>query len=303
MAATDLIARVYSYGDFKKKILETIETSSRYVFPEVQPPEPRPPYRCGERQLTEPPEDPSIAEHAYEPYIEVKLSDIPRSSHGIVFGTDPDSDVVLPNWKGIGYRHFTLTFDEANRLIVRDWGSLLGTEVTYEGYGRGKRSNFQWIVGGHKRLKDMTEILINVGVGHVQFQIVTAYYDVSLPTYTDRVTRFRKGIATAEGLFNDISIPNRPETERPTGAHTPGTGAIHLKKRVGEGSYGVVDYFWNVSTGEEYALKKPSEKARRKGMVNIDAWRQEAFIMGMISRPPHVCAPSVYCDKVFVLIR
>ncbi len=291
MAATCLIARVYAHGDFKKETLKTIKRSSRYVFPRVQAPEPRPPCRRGERQVTEPPEDSSIPEHAYEPYIELRLSDIPRSSHGVVFGTDPDSDVVLPNWKGIGYRHFTLTFDEANRLIVRDWGSLVGTEVTYDGYGRGKRSNFQWIVGGHNRLKDVKKILIKLDVNaHVQFRIVTAYHNVSLPAYIDRVGRFRKGTATAEGLFNDLSIPNRPETKRPTGAHTPGTGAIHLRKRVGEGSYGVVDYFWNVSTGEEYALKKPSEEARRKGMVNVDAWRHEAFIMGLISRPPHVCA-------------
>lgn len=144
-------------------------------------------------------------------------------------------------------------------------------------------------------LKDVTKIFINLNVkGLVQFQIITLYHNVLLPAYVDRVARFRNGTATSEGLFDDLGVPNHPETERPTGVHTPGTGAIYLKKRVGEGGYGVVDYFWNVSTGEEYALKKPSKKARRKGMVNADAWRHEAFIMGLISRPPHVCAAPAY---------
>ena len=290
----DLIAHVYPFGNFKQKITETIKTSSRYVFPQLQPPEPRPPYRRGERQLTEAPESCSVLENLHGPCIELSFSDIPRSRHGVVFGTDPDSDVVLPNWKGMGYRHLTLTFDEANRLIVKDWGSLVGTEVTYNGAGGGTRSKFQWIVGGHPRLKDKPKILINIyATVLVQLQIVTAYHDVSTSAYIDKVSRFRKGAGTAEGLFNDLSIPNRPETERPSGAHTPGAGAIHLTKEVGRGSYGVVDYFWNVSTGDEYALKKPSEKARRKGVVNVEAWRHEAFIMGLISQPPHVRTPPI----------
>ena len=295
MAAMDIVARVYPYGHHEGAITRAMQKSSRYVAPLVQSPEPQPARRRGERLPTEEPDNCAVSEQSSKPCIEVKLSDIPRTHHGIVFGTDPDCDMVIPNWKGIGSRHFTMTFDEANRLVVKDWGSLVGTEVTYDGGGRGKRSNFQWIVGGHRRLKEVEEILINLYADAcVQFQIVTFYRDVSLPAYVEEVSRFRKGIATAEGLFDDLSIPNRPETERPTGAHTPGTGAIYLKKRVGEGSYGVVDYFWNVSTGEEYAIKKPSEKAHRKGMVNVDAWRHEAFIMDLISRRSHVCVTPVF---------
>ena len=219
--------------------------------------------------------------------LEIKFSDIPRTSHGIVFGCQSDSDVVLPNLKGISKHHFSLTFDDANRLIVRDWGSLLGTEVTYDGEGRGKRSNFQWIVGGDPNPHKKTSIRITVH-DTVEFQIVAAHHDLTSPNYIAKVHWFRQGTATAEDLFRDLDIPQRQDTELPTEAHTPGSGEIHLRKEIGEGSYGVVTHFWNVSSGSEYALKEPTARAIRKRQVNYDAWRKEARIMGQIS---HVRMP------------
>jgi FHA domain len=230
---------VYPSGSFKESTLNAIKTSSRYVPRQVQPLEPRPPYRRGERQPTEPPEICNVPEHCNEPCIELRLSNIPRSHHGLVFGTDPDSDVVLPNWKGIGYHHFTLTFDEANRLIVKDWGSLVGTEVTYDNEGHGLRREFQWIVGGDnvpKREKILIKLLPTVSV---ELQIDVACYDTKSAASIDKIGRFRDGTATVEGLFGDLDIPNRPETEWPTEAQTPGTGEIHLKKKIGEGTFAV----------------------------------------------------------------
>ncbi|RSL83057.1 hypothetical protein CEP52_016808 [Fusarium oligoseptatum] len=75
----------------------------------------------------------------------------------------------------------------------------------------------------------------------------------------------------------------------PTGVNTPGTGDIYVKKRLGEGSFGEVSHLWNVNTGQEYALKKPSENAMKRGDVNIAAWLREVRIMRQVSQP-HIAA-------------
>ncbi|KND91709.1 Serine/threonine-protein kinase par-1 [Tolypocladium ophioglossoides CBS 100239] len=280
MENADIIARVYPVPHVKKFATEAIERSARCVFPNPEF-EPTVEYGRYDRAPTEPPEDDNDLDMSY---LEIKFSDIPRTSHGIVFGCDPDSDVVLPNLKGISKHHFSLIFDDANRLIVRDWGSLLGTEVTYDGEGHGKRSNFRWIVGGDRNPKEKTSILIKVH-GTIEFQVVAAHHDLKSAEYIARVHRFRQGTATAEDLFRDLDLPQRPDTELPTGAHTPGRGEIYLRKKIGEGSFGVVTHFWHVSDGSEYALKEPTARAIRKRAVNHDVWCKEARLMGQISHP------------------
>ncbi|PWI64954.1 hypothetical protein PCL_08405 [Purpureocillium lilacinum] len=279
MENSDIVARVYPVPHIKKFATEAIERSARRILPD-RTSESTVEYGRHNRAATEPPEDddPSM------PYLEIKFSDPPRTSHGIVFGCDLDSDVVLPNIKGLSGHHFSLTFDDANRLIVRDWGSLLGTEVTYDGEGRGTRSNFRWIVGGDRNPEEKTTILIKIH-RTVEFQIVAAKHDVNSQEYIGKVSWFCQGTATAEDLFRDLDVPQRPDTELPTGAHTPGRGEIHLRREIGEGSYGVVTHFWNVSDGSEYALKEPTARAIRKRQVNIGEWQREARLMGQISHP------------------
>lgn len=46
------------------------------------------------RQSTEPPEG-SIPFHHHKPCIEIRFSNIPRSRHGVVFGSDPRSDLAV----------------------------------------------------------------------------------------------------------------------------------------------------------------------------------------------------------------
>lgn len=102
------------------------------------------------------------------------------------------------------------------------------------------------------------------------------------------VDRFRRGSAIAEDLFVDLNIPNRRETEWPTGAHSPRQGVIHLTKKIGEGSFAVVIHFWNVSTEKDYALKEPSAKVIRERRVVVADWEYEKHIMSQIS---HVYTP------------
>jgi len=289
MENSDIVAQVYPVPHIKKFATEAIERSARRILPD-RTSESTVEYGRHNRAATEPPED----DDPGMPYLEIKFSDPPRTSHGIVFGCDLDSDVVLPNIKGLSGHHFSLTFDDANRLIVRDWGSLLGTEVTYDGEGRGTRSNFRWIVGGDRNPEEKTTILIKIH-RTVEFQVVAAKHDVKSQEYIDKVHCFRQGTATAEDLFRDLDVPRRPDTELPTGSHTPGRGEIHLRKEIGEGSYGVVTHFWNVSDGSEYALKEPTARAIRKRQVNYDEWRKEARIMDQISHvrlSPPLTIPS-----------
>ncbi|KAL3957297.1 hypothetical protein ACCO45_007875 [Purpureocillium lilacinum] len=179
--------------------------------------------------------------------------------------------LFFPNLKGISNHHFSLTFDDANRLIVRDWGSLLGTEVTYDAQGHGKRSNFRWIVSGDPNPEEKTSIRITVH-DTVEFQIVAAHHDLTSPDYIAKVNWFRQGTTSTEDLFRDLGVPQRPDTELPTGAHTPGRG----RDLPAEGD----------CNGSEYALKEPTARALRKGQVNYNGWREEARIMGQISHVP-----------------
>jgi hypothetical protein len=296
MADTDLIARVYLHGIVQDETLAAFQTSLYYVPPLFKAPRPLPAYHREERQPTEPPETDNVPELDGFPYVELRLDNAPRFRSGFVFGHDPDSDVVLPYQRGVGYHHFTLTFDEAKRPAVKDWGSLTGTEVTYGNQGHGVRRGFQWIVGGHDVPRTRGPIIVTIRADvRIRLQIIVAHHDVVSPTYVDKVDRFLHGTAATEDLFSSLDIPNRLDTERPTRAHTPSTGPIHLRKRLGEGSFAVVTHYWDVSTGEEYALKKPSAKAIRKRRVRVADWENEDHIMGLISHvssAPHVNIPS-----------
>ncbi|KAL8326749.1 hypothetical protein RB601_003651 [Gaeumannomyces tritici] len=290
MADTDLIARVYPYaeedlGEVPEATLNAFKTSPGCVIPREQPSKRQSASRR-ERQSTEPLEAQNVPVLDTLPYVELRLSDTPRFRSGFIFGWGPNSDVVLPNNRGVGYHHFSLTFDDNKRPIVKDWGFLNGTQVTYGKQGHGVRPRFQWIVGGHRILLRMQPIIVSPRASPpVQLQIIVFPHDIASPAYIERVDRFFQNAPATEDLLSSLNIASRPVTERPTGTHTPNTGPIHLRKRLGKGSFAVVIHYWNVSTGEEYALKKPSEKAHRWGRVRINAWRNEAHIMNLISHP------------------
>ena len=183
---------------------------------------------------------------------------------------------------GISSYHFALQFDDHHRPIVKDLGSLSGTEVLYGQQGAGKRRNFVWIIGGKPGPETQHPIVINIHQ-HLKFQIVVSSHNSTSQPYIDSVNRFRQGTTNTKDLLGRLDLQSRPQTERPSGAYTPGTGPIVMSKKLGEGAFGVVTRLWNVSTGDERALKQPSRKAIREGRLNVDAWKKEARIMGLIS--------------------
>ncbi|KAI8722512.1 hypothetical protein NCS52_00395200 [Fusarium sp. LHS14.1] len=168
--------------------------------------------------------------------------------------------------------------------LFKDWGSLTGIQVTYDSQGAGKRSKFQWMVGGHEVPSKKTSIVLELHKA-ISFRIVVPYHDISCPEYIEKVNHFCRGTASAEDLLEDLDLISRPRTQLPTGVNTPDTGAIYVKKRLGEGSFGTVTHLWDVRTGQECALKTPSDKAMAKGIIDIEAWRKEARIMRQVAHP------------------
>ncbi|KAM4055222.1 kinase [Hirsutella rhossiliensis] len=285
MEHTDIIARVYPVLDMRDAAKNAIQGSRLYVPALHQPQQPA---QRGlfERRPMEPANDTDFPGDHGLPFIELRLSDIPRTHHGIVFGRDPQSDVVLPEQYGASYHHFALTFDAAKRLIVMGFDTLVGTEVTYDNDGGGKRRNFQWIVSGGSRLSSVKAIIVTVNKG-LKFRIVAAKHNTSSPEYIEQVNRFCQGTATAGELFEGLNFPRRSDTELPTGVDTPGQGQepIYLRKKIGQGAFGVVIHFWNVSTGAMFVTKQPSQLAVQGNRVDRQAWQNEANIMGRLDHP------------------
>ncbi|KAJ4321053.1 hypothetical protein N0V84_005520 [Fusarium piperis] len=116
------------------------------------------------------------------------------------------------------------------------------------------------------------------------FQIVVERHDLQSPAYVSAVAQFKQGATTTESLLEDLGLSN-PPTGPHTGTNSPGTEEINLKKMLGEGSFGVVNYLWNVSTGEERVMKTPSPRAIQNNQVDHDAWKREAYIMGLVEHP------------------
>jgi serine/threonine-protein kinase Chk2 len=218
------------------------------------------------------------------PYIEVRFSNVPRTSVGLVFGKDPStSDILLPPLPGISRSHFALTYkntfvDGCYRVVVRDLGSTRGAAVSYDRKGDHVRSKFDWIVSGFDP-PSRTEVLIIQPNKAPQFRLVVAHHDITSPIYISNVEQFRRGAVAAEDLLGGLGLQSGLETERTTGAHTPVDKPVLIPQGwIAQGGFGVVSRHWNVSTGEEYACKQPigTDYDRR-------AWEKEIGIMKQIS--------------------
>lgn len=273
---TDLIAYLYPSGLETNVFLH----GGHYVPAESRaPPASTKSLGPGEREGTESLDD-EPGEDAL-PRVELRFSRGPKSTRGFVFGRHDGSDVVLADRRGISSCHFIITFDEHNRLVVKDPGSTVGTDVVYERYGyqkdrRGmRRKNFQWIVGGgqHPCLKDGIVIQLT---GSVKFRIVVSTQDTESEHYVKKVEKFRRGSGSTEDLFQKLAMP--PDTEHPTGTHTPGSEAIFLKEHIGRGTFGSVTHLWNVSTGEEKVIKEPSGDK-----YDSNDWKREAEILKRVN--------------------
>jgi hypothetical protein len=223
-------------------VIEAKANENRRIPPRLLTTTEEPQLSRREREVTPLEQCEKVPAYFHHPGLELRFSRGRQTPYGFVFRWDSNSDIVLPSTiTTISFHHFALTFDDHYRPIVKDLGSANGTEVTYDTQGEGKRSDFVWIIGGHDVPQRMKAIVININK-NLKFQIVVAHHDITSPRYIDNVNRFRHGTANAENLFGRLDLRSRPQTERASGAHTPGTGPIVLRKKLGEGTFRVVTH-------------------------------------------------------------
>jgi hypothetical protein len=212
------------------------------------------------------------------PRLQLTFNRGPKSGQGLVLGTDPNCDIVLPRLKYISKRHCALTFDVERRLILRDF-SRHGSIVKYDDQGGELRHDFTWILGGHRVPRDTRKIVIQIP--GISFRIRVSTHDEDPPLYNANVDRFlHEAKANEEFPFGRLGIQSSNSTGPPSGAQTPSQDPIRLKQEtLGKGVFAVVRRFWDVSTGSEYAYKEPRDKKK----FNRTMWEKEADIMGQIS--------------------
>lgn len=239
--------------------------------------------RQQEREGTELPVEYGLLENTN--CLVVRFSHGARTRVGVVAGCAANTDLTFQNIPGISKFHLAFTFDDMNIPIARDLGSTGGTMVTYNGEQRERLSNYDWpligpsITNGKSPILNITDL--------VQFKVIVPDRDITSLEYMDKVKKFRVGTADPENLFASIIIQSAQVTRLPTGQQTPSTGSrsspMLYKELLGKGTFGVVKYIWNVTTREEYVIKRPLPKLIKSGNFDEKSWREEAEIMRNIS--------------------
>ena len=280
MGDTDLIARLYPFDDHLGYAAYAIEHSPRYVPPRISRQiDLEAKWNRRARGSTEPPETYDDVERL--PCLELRFSFPPKNSRGFTSGTSEPCDFLIPI-DGISRYHFVLTYkklaDGYYRLIVRDPGSTHGTKVTYDRKGDEVRSNFDWILGGDQFPNKTKEIVIHPHE-NLKFRIFLALQDITSPTYVANVERFLQGSGDAESLLGGLGLQSGPATELNSGAQTPAEERILIDRGIiSKGGFGIVTRHWNVSTGQEYACKRPISKKDYDRKI----WEKEIDLMRRI---------------------
>ncbi|KAI0198795.1 kinase-like domain-containing protein [Astrocystis sublimbata] len=285
----DFIARLYPHNDSHQYARKAIEGSSLHIPPTYLPKQPPKPIKDRkDRETTEPPEDDEEEDLLRQlPCIELKFSHLPRTSLGLMFGTDPRCDVVLPTIPGASAFQFAFTYknsfsDKLYRLTVRDY-SKHGTCVTYGSKGKVYRTKFDWVVHGFGVPNKSSELVIKVR--GIQFRLFVHRQNLSSPSYIEKVQRFCAGRSDAEHLLDALHFQSLPTTLDPSLLTSRNEGRVAIPiDRLGSGTSGEVVRCWDVSDGMEYALKRP-----RDGVpVDQEGWQQEIELMRGLARHDNI---------------
>ncbi|KAK8038500.1 serine/threonine protein kinase [Apiospora rasikravindrae] len=287
MEDPDLIARIYP-GDSSnydsnwlspaEQIIRLAHHRERCISPGRSIPLPEPtPLPRNARAATE-------ERDAYDPpYLEFRFSNGPGAQGRFVAGRDANQCHFLIPSPVVSSRHFALTFKKIGGyycLVIQDLNSTHGTRIIYDSEGGEPRRGFDWIIGGLGIATKAREILIKLS-GCPHFRIVPAQHDVTSPDYIANVERFLEKPAVTDDLVQNIHLGGR-DTELNTGAQTPLHEAIQIPyAHLGMGGFGAVTHYWNVSTGEETACKRP----RDPNNYDEQDWRNEIAMMKKFSHP------------------
>ncbi|KAL5324594.1 hypothetical protein ACEPPN_009140 [Leptodophora sp. 'Broadleaf-Isolate-01'] len=264
MEDPNVIANLFPADDRRGYALETIcmsENKSRYIPPQR---EKKSDIRSRESTASLDDKEGTAPDNTSCPGLQLAFDSGPKAGPGLVLGTDPDCDIVLPQLRNISRRHCYITFDSQRRLILRDF-SRYGTIVSYNDKGRETRRRFTWILsappvsqrnGSNESIEPNEPVVIEIQ--YIRFRIVVSRHDQDPDLYIANVDQFLLGAlgfqsgsstATASGVASPLPIdPIR------IGQETLGTGAFAIVKR-----------HWDVSTGVEYAYKEPLNKRSLEG--------------------------------------
>ncbi|KAK2801516.1 hypothetical protein FQN50_007732 [Emmonsiellopsis sp. PD_5] len=224
--------------------------------------------------------------------LRLTFSHEPKGYQGFTLGRERNEcDIVLDTTYSLGASgsHCYLTFDDQNRLILRD-KSRNGTIVSYNERGAESRQHFTWIVDGNS-IPDKTFREVEIKLSKtLKFRIVTPNHHTHMGQYIANIEKFRTDMAAKRSAFqrgaapeafiDKLGLASRTTTVAHSKSHTPNQNPIYLTiGQLGTGAFAVVDHFWNVSTGVEYACKRPSNKNKFR---RVD-WEKEIDILGCIS--------------------
>ncbi|KAK3903844.1 CAMK family protein kinase [Staphylotrichum tortipilum] len=199
-------------------------------------------------------EDAFVNGRDYSFGLRLGFDDERKSALGILIGTSPHCDIVVPKrdgLAGVAPYHCCITFDEQRRLILKDLQNpedqrrprrnpafVPGTAVTYNDKGGQKRCILTWIIAGHRVIEQHQPVIVAIH-DNVKFEIVVAPRDMDSLSYQENL--------------NGAQFPNELQA--------PIKDAILLDNgEVGWGGFAVVSRVWNVSTGHEYASKVPLKR-------------------------------------------
>ncbi|EGX94716.1 protein kinase [Cordyceps militaris CM01] len=281
MGDTNIIARLYAWPPHNRLAEEAIKRSGFAVSP-LHESSIAPPFGRTEGLVT--PINPSAGitlDQSLNPHIRISFNHVPKTSHGLVFGCGKQCDVVLPDERSISAHHFSITFDEQYRLIVRDLNSTAGTEVIFGkdvGHISAKfpRRNFQWLVEGSCRMPS-SKVVIRVGL-KLSFYLVPETQSMPQTEYKMKVDNFRQGSGTAQALFASINTRLQCQPQPVVGAIASKQDPIYQEMVIGKGAFGRAKYMWNVSTGEEMVLKEPINESTISPAW-LQRWKEEAYTM------------------------
>ncbi|OAA36935.1 protein kinase [Beauveria brongniartii RCEF 3172] len=176
-----------------------------------------------------------------------------------------------------------------NVPIARDLQTTAGTRVIYDGETRDRVSGFDWSLVGPSIAGDKLPILEISN--EVKFKVKVPKRDFSSPDYVEKVNRFRRGVADPAKLLDSVKIRTEGGTQVQTGQQSPLDGqkskleGVFHTKELGKGTFGVVEYFWNVASRDEFVVKKPTSKTH----FDMDMWKREAGILKKLSHK-HIVA-------------
>ncbi|CAH0042792.1 unnamed protein product [Clonostachys rhizophaga] len=203
--------------------------------------------------------------------IAVKHDSVPDSSKGITFGSHQNCGVVLPKHDSISKFHFSLTFDDQDRLIIRDH-SINGTEVKYGEQGAGLRSKRQWILNDPKLPSEFRP-------GVISFDVSVRLMMSAEELYKKVVDRFRSSCEEKEGVADYMLRMgvNPTVVER-----DPDDADIWLHWEVAEGTSASITRCWNTENGLEKVVKT------RHNDCDQRRWSQQVNFMRTLQHHHHV---------------